>query len=62
LRRRHRIQANQDNDFSVRSLNEVAAAFENVSQVMTLLPRGGRVDLAAGWRDRNHEHHADFGY
>jgi macrolide transport system ATP-binding/permease protein len=37
LHRRHRIQANQDDDFSVRSLNEVAEASENASEVMTLL-------------------------
>jgi macrolide transport system ATP-binding/permease protein len=37
LHRRHRIQASQTDDFSVRSLNEVAAASENASQVMTLL-------------------------
>jgi macrolide transport system ATP-binding/permease protein len=37
LHRRHRIQPNQDDDFSVRSLNEIAQASENASQVMTLL-------------------------
>jgi macrolide transport system ATP-binding/permease protein len=37
LHRRHRIQAKQDDDFSVRSLNEIAEASENASQVMTLL-------------------------
>jgi len=37
LHRRHRIQPNQDDDFSVRSLNEIAEASENASQVMTLL-------------------------
>lgn len=37
LHRRHRIQPNQDDDFSVRSLNEIAQASENASKVMTLL-------------------------
>jgi macrolide transport system ATP-binding/permease protein len=37
LHRRHRIQPKQDDDFSVRSLNEIAEASENASQVMTLL-------------------------
>jgi macrolide transport system ATP-binding/permease protein len=37
LHRKHRIQPNQTDDFSVRSLNEVAEASENASQVMTLL-------------------------
>jgi macrolide transport system ATP-binding/permease protein len=37
LRRRHRIQPNEDDDFSVRSLNEIAEASANASQVMTLL-------------------------
>jgi macrolide transport system ATP-binding/permease protein len=37
LHRNHRIQLSQPDDFSVRSLNEVAEASENASQVMTLL-------------------------
>ena len=37
LHRRHRIQANQDDDFTVRSLNEIAEASESASRVMTLL-------------------------
>ncbi len=37
LHRKHRIQPDQTDDFSVRSLNEVAEASENASQVMTLL-------------------------
>jgi macrolide transport system ATP-binding/permease protein len=37
LHRNHRIQLSQPDDFSVRSLNEVAKASENASQVMTLL-------------------------
>jgi macrolide transport system ATP-binding/permease protein len=37
LHHRHRIQANQDDDFTVRSLNEIAEASENASRVMTLL-------------------------
>ena len=37
LHRRHRIQPGQDDDFSVRSLNEIAEASENASEVMTLL-------------------------
>jgi macrolide transport system ATP-binding/permease protein len=37
LHRRHRIQPNEDDDFSVRSLNEIAEASANASQVMTLL-------------------------
>jgi macrolide transport system ATP-binding/permease protein len=37
LHRRHRIQPNELDDFSVRSLNEIAEASENASQVMTLL-------------------------
>jgi macrolide transport system ATP-binding/permease protein len=37
LRLRHRIRAGQDDDFTVRSLNEIAEASENASRVMTLL-------------------------
>ncbi len=37
LHRRHRIQPNQDDDFTVRSLNEIAEASESASRVMTLL-------------------------
>jgi macrolide transport system ATP-binding/permease protein len=37
LHRRHRIQPNEEDDFSVRSLNEIAEASANASQVMTLL-------------------------
>jgi macrolide transport system ATP-binding/permease protein len=37
LHRRHRIQQNQPDDFTVRSLNEIAAASEGASRVMTLL-------------------------
>jgi macrolide transport system ATP-binding/permease protein len=37
LRRRHHIEANQDADFTVRSLNEIAQASESATRVMTLL-------------------------
>jgi macrolide transport system ATP-binding/permease protein len=37
LHRRHRIQPNQPDDFTVRSLNEIAEASEGASRVMTLL-------------------------
>jgi macrolide transport system ATP-binding/permease protein len=37
LHRRHRIQPDQPDDFTVRSLNEIAEASEGASQVMTLL-------------------------
>ncbi len=37
LRQRHRIQAGQDDDFSLRNLSEVLAAREESSRVMTLL-------------------------
>jgi macrolide transport system ATP-binding/permease protein len=37
LHRRHRIQPDEDDDFSVRSLNEIAEASANASQVMTVL-------------------------
>ncbi|HKD68238.1 MAG TPA: ABC transporter permease [Candidatus Binataceae bacterium] len=37
LHRRHRMQPNQDDDFTVRSLNEIAEASESASRVMTLL-------------------------
>jgi len=37
LHRRHRIAPNQDDDFTVRSLNEIAEASESASRVMTLL-------------------------
>jgi macrolide transport system ATP-binding/permease protein len=37
LHRRHRIQPGQDDDFTVRSLNEIAQASESASRVMTLL-------------------------
>jgi macrolide transport system ATP-binding/permease protein len=37
LHRRHRIQPTQTDDFTVRSLNEIAEASEGASRVMTLL-------------------------
>jgi macrolide transport system ATP-binding/permease protein len=37
LHRRHHIQAGQDDDFTVRSLDEIAQASESASRVMTLL-------------------------
>ncbi|MGC2756232.1 ABC transporter permease [Candidatus Binatus sp.] len=37
LHERHRIQAKQDDDFTVRNLSEIAAASENATQVMTML-------------------------
>jgi macrolide transport system ATP-binding/permease protein len=37
LHRRHHIQPGQDDDFTVRSLNEIAQASESASRVMTLL-------------------------
>jgi putative ABC transport system permease protein len=37
LRQRHRIQANQDGDFSVRNLTEVMASAEQSASVMSLL-------------------------
>jgi putative ABC transport system permease protein len=37
LRQRHRIQPNQDNDFSVRNLTEVMSAAEQSASVMSLL-------------------------
>jgi len=37
LHERHRIQRGQDDDFTVRSLNEIAEASESATRVMTLL-------------------------
>jgi putative ABC transport system permease protein len=37
LRQRHRLQATEDNDFQVRSLEEMAAAQEQATQIMGLL-------------------------
>jgi putative ABC transport system permease protein len=37
LRQRHRIQPNQENDFSVRNLTEIAASAEQSAHVMSLL-------------------------
>ena len=37
LHRRHHIQPGQDDDFTVRSLNEIAQASESATRVMTLL-------------------------
>jgi macrolide transport system ATP-binding/permease protein len=37
LHRRHHIQPGQDDDFTVRNLNEIAQASESASRVMTLL-------------------------
>ncbi|HKF29255.1 MAG TPA: ABC transporter permease [Candidatus Binataceae bacterium] len=37
LHERHRIQAGQDDDFTIRSLNEIAKASESASRVMALL-------------------------
>ena len=37
LRQRHRLQATEDNDFQVRSLEEMAAAQEQATEIMSLL-------------------------
>jgi len=37
LRQRHRIQPNQDNDFSVRNLTELMSSAEESANVMSLL-------------------------
>ncbi|MEW6377786.1 MAG: FtsX-like permease family protein, partial [Thermodesulfobacteriota bacterium] len=37
LRQRHRIQSNQENDFTVRNLTEVASSAEQSARVMSLL-------------------------
>ena len=37
LRQRHRIQSNQDNDFTVRNLTEIMSAAEETASVMSLL-------------------------
>ncbi len=37
LHERHRIQPKQDNDFTVRSLSDIAAASESATKVMTML-------------------------
>ena len=37
LHQRHRIQPGQDDDFTIRSLNEIAKASESASRVMALL-------------------------
>src|SRR5260370_23630197 len=49
LHRRHHIQQGQDDDFTVRSLNELAQASEASSRVMTpLLPAVASVSLLVG--------------
>ena len=37
LRQRHRLQPNQDDDFTIRNLSEVFAAQENSAQAMSIL-------------------------
>ena len=61
LRQRHRLQAGQDDDFTVRNLADIAATREASARTLALLARGGRRRLARGRRHRHHEHHAGVG-
>jgi len=58
LRQRHRLQATQDDDFSVRNLADLTAAKEaSVTTLSLLLAAVAAVSLGRG-RHRHHEHHA----
>ncbi len=58
LRQRHHIQSNQDDDFTIRNMEEVFKAQENSAQVMSiLLAAVASVSLIV-----HHEHHARLGH
>ena len=62
LRQRHRIQPGQDDDFSVRTMEEFAS-MHDVHDHDDDLPAGEhRGGLAAGRGHRHHEHHARVGH
>ena len=61
LRQRHHLQANEDDDFTIRNMEEVFKAQETSARVMSILLAAiASVSLIVG-RHRDHEHHAGFG-
>ncbi len=57
LRRTHRLSESEDNDFEVRSQEELATTMTSVSDVLTILSRGHCGHLTACGRHRHYEHH-----
>ena len=58
LRQRHKLTANEGNDFTVRNMTDIAEAANETSNTMTILLGVYRRRFAVGWRHRHHEHHA----
>jgi len=61
LRQRHHLAASEDDDFSIRNMEEIFAAQEASSHIMSIMLAAvgfGLVDRGRYW---NHEHHAGLG-
>jgi macrolide transport system ATP-binding/permease protein len=61
LRVRHNIQPGDPDDFTVRTMEEMANVRKEATQTMTGPPGQHRRRVAARRRHRHHEHHAGFG-
>ena len=61
LRQRHKLGANQENDFFVRNLTDVAEIADAAEQDYDQPSRLHCRCISAGRRNRNHEHHARIG-
>ena len=61
LRQRHRLQAHDADDFTIRSPEEMAAVLTSTTDHDVVAALRRRRDLAGRRRDRDHEHHAGVG-
>ena len=62
LRQRHRVIGDQEDDFSIRNLTEIANTASASANTLSHAARGRGRGLAAGRRHRHHEHHAGLGH
>jgi hypothetical protein len=61
LRQRHRIREGELPDFRIMLMSEMMSDRERDDEDDDVAPDGGRGDLHAGGRHRDHEHHAGLG-
>ena len=62
MREAHRLASWEDDDFTVRNQTDLAETAESDHRGDDHAARGDRLDLAAGGRHRDHEHHAGVGH
>ncbi len=62
LRQRHRITGDQEDDFAIRNLTEIANTATASANTLVPAASRGRGGFAAGRRHRHHEHHAGLGH